>query len=221
MPTVRIADFRKHVGEEVRLQGWVHNKRSGGKLQFLIVRDGSGFAQAVVSKAAVPPEAWEAAEKAGLVTRIDHHHNRQVACSIERADLRAMVYADPHRLGQVISNLLSNAIKFSPHGAEVVFNTERAGDSWCITVRDHGVGIPNEYKERIFDRFVQVDATDARKKGGTGLGLSIAKQIVIRLNGSIKVEDAPGGGSIFRVTLPALGDGLPGRLQPEANRAVG
>jgi PAS domain S-box-containing protein len=144
-----------------------------------------------------------------------------ISVRFERADLRAMVFADPHRLGQVISNLLSNAIKFSPHGGEVVCNTERAGDSWCITVRDRGVGIPDEYKERIFDRFVQVDATDARRKGGTGLGLSIAKQIVIRLNGSIKVEDAPGGGSIFRVTLPALSDGLPGRLQPEANRAVG
>jgi signal transduction histidine kinase len=94
-----------------------------------------------------------------------------ISVRFERADLRAMVYAAPHRLGQVISNLLSNAIKFSPPGAEVVFNTEKAGDSWCITVRDHGVGIPNEYKERIFDRFVQVDATDARKKGGTGLAV--------------------------------------------------
>src|SRR5712691_2537035 len=52
--TVRISDFRHHVGQEVRVQGWLHNKRSSGKLQFLIVRDGSGFAQAVVAKAAVP-----------------------------------------------------------------------------------------------------------------------------------------------------------------------
>jgi len=65
MQTVRVGDFRGHVGEEVRVQGWLHNKRSSGKLQFLIVRDGSGFAQAVMARAAVPPEAWEAAEKAG------------------------------------------------------------------------------------------------------------------------------------------------------------
>ena len=63
--TVRIGDFRDHVGQEVKVQGWLHNKRSSGKLQFLIVRDGSGFAQAVVSKKAVPPEAWDALEKAG------------------------------------------------------------------------------------------------------------------------------------------------------------
>jgi len=65
MNSVRIADFAGHEGQEITLRGWLHNKRSSGKLQFLIVRDGSGFAQAVVAKAAVPAEAWEAAEKAG------------------------------------------------------------------------------------------------------------------------------------------------------------
>jgi asparaginyl-tRNA synthetase len=64
-PVVRIGDFGRHVGEEVRVQGWLHNKRSSGKLQFLIVRDGSGYAQAVVAKAAVPEADWAAAEGAG------------------------------------------------------------------------------------------------------------------------------------------------------------
>ncbi len=71
MQTVRVGDFRGHVGEEVRVQGWLHNKRSSGKLQFLIVRDGSGFAQAVMARAAVPPEAWEAAEKAGQESSLE------------------------------------------------------------------------------------------------------------------------------------------------------
>jgi asparaginyl-tRNA synthetase len=65
MNTVRIADFGGHVGEEVRVQGWLHNKRSSGKLQFLIVRDGSAFAQMVVVKAGVSPETWAAAEEMG------------------------------------------------------------------------------------------------------------------------------------------------------------
>jgi len=65
MESVRIGQFGEHVGQEVRVLGWLHNKRSSGKLQFLIVRDGSGFAQAVMSKAAVPAEAWAAAEAAG------------------------------------------------------------------------------------------------------------------------------------------------------------
>jgi asparaginyl-tRNA synthetase len=71
LQTVRIGDFRAHAGREVRVQGWVHNKRSSGKLQFLIVRDGSGFAQAVVSKAAVPPEAWEGAVGAGQESSLE------------------------------------------------------------------------------------------------------------------------------------------------------
>jgi len=71
METVRITDFRAHVGQEVRLCGWLHNKRSSGKLQFLIVRDGSGYAQAVLAKAAVPPEVWEAADKAGQESSLE------------------------------------------------------------------------------------------------------------------------------------------------------
>jgi asparaginyl-tRNA synthetase len=71
METVRIGDFRGHVGAEVRVQGWLHNKRSSGKLQFLILRDGSGFAQAVMARAAVPPEAWDAAEKAGQESSLE------------------------------------------------------------------------------------------------------------------------------------------------------
>jgi len=68
---VRISDFRDHVGEEVLVRGWLHNKRSSGKLQFLIVRDGSGFAQAVLAKAAAPPEAWQAAEEAGQESSLE------------------------------------------------------------------------------------------------------------------------------------------------------
>ena len=67
----RIADFSGHVGREVRVQGWLHNKRSSGKLQFLIVRDGSGFAQCVVARAAVPPESWTAAEAAGQESSLE------------------------------------------------------------------------------------------------------------------------------------------------------
>ncbi len=71
MKTVRIEEFGSHVGEEVLVRGWIHNKRSSGKLQFLIVRDGSGFAQAVVSKKAVAPEEWDALEKAGQESSIE------------------------------------------------------------------------------------------------------------------------------------------------------
>jgi asparaginyl-tRNA synthetase len=69
--TVRIAEFEPHAGEEVLLRGWLHNKRSSGKLRFLILRDGSGFAQAVISKAAVPEADWLAADQAGQESSLE------------------------------------------------------------------------------------------------------------------------------------------------------
>ncbi|HVO12259.1 MAG TPA: asparagine--tRNA ligase [Vicinamibacteria bacterium] len=71
METVRISEFARHVGGEVLVRGWLHNKRSSGKLQFLILRDGSGYAQAVVSKKAVPAEAWDALEAAGQESSLE------------------------------------------------------------------------------------------------------------------------------------------------------
>jgi K+-sensing histidine kinase KdpD len=69
-------------------------------------------------------------------------------------------------------------------------------------VRDHGSGIPSNFKSRIFERFAQAEATNARRQGGTGLGLSIVKQIVERLGGDVGFMDAAGGGTIFQVELP-------------------
>jgi PAS domain S-box-containing protein len=116
----------------------------------------------------------------------------------------AEVNADPDRLAQVITNLLSNAIKFSPADDEVVVKVEQSTDAVRISVRDHGPGIPANFRPHIFKKFAQADATNTRQKGGTGLGLSIAKQIVERLGGELTFGDAPGAGTIFSVGLPAL-----------------
>lgn len=115
---------------------------------------------------------------------------------------RVAARADPDRLVQVITNLLSNAAKFSPPGSAVTVATAEEGDMVRISVRDHGCGITGEFKPRIFDKFAQADASDARRKGGTGLGLSIVQQIIIRLGGDVGFADAPGGGTIFFVTIP-------------------
>jgi signal transduction histidine kinase len=125
---------------------------------------------------------------------------------IEAADTLAEVRADPDRLAQVFTNLLSNAVKFSPPDSEVVVTVEKSGHLVRVSVRDHGSGIPDGFKSRIFERFAQADATSAREKGGTGLGLSIVKQIVDRLAGVVDFADAPGGGAIFYVELPGWDD---------------
>jgi len=113
------------------------------------------------------------------------------------------VYADPDRLAQVITNLLSNAVKFSPPRGEVSIAIEKHENIVRISVRDRGPGIPLEFRPRIFEKFAQADATDARQKSGTGLGLSIVKQIIERLGGEAGFADAAGGGTVFYVDLPA------------------
>ncbi len=128
---------------------------------------------------------------------------------LDGASVGAEVNADPDRLAQVITNLLSNAIKFSPTGGEVLVTVERSGDAFRLSVRDHGSGIPEDFKPHLFEKFAQADGTNSRQKGGTGLGLSIVKQIVEKLSGRIWFDDAPGGGPIFYVEFPPS-DGIAG-----------
>jgi PAS domain S-box-containing protein len=112
------------------------------------------------------------------------------------------VRADPDRLMQVVTNLLSNAVKFSPRSEEVVVSVEERRGLARISVRDHGYGIPDEFKHRIFQKFAQADVKDGCQTGGTGLGLSIVKEIVGRLGGEVSFDEAPDGGTIFSVELP-------------------
>jgi signal transduction histidine kinase len=83
-----------------------------------------------------------------------------------------------------------------------VVSIEPWDDRVRIAVRDHGPGIPDEFKASIFEKFIQVDASDARQRGGTGLGLSIVKLLMARLGGHVGHNAAPDGGTIFHVDLP-------------------
>ncbi|MDP2409229.1 MAG: hybrid sensor histidine kinase/response regulator [Pseudolabrys sp.] len=141
--------------------------------------------------------------------------NREFAetCGVRLRMINAAVVddvkADADRMTQVITNLLSNAIKFSPAGAEVDVAVANDAGTVRLSVRDRGPGIPEDFKARIFERFAQADTSDSRPRGGTGLGLSIVKQIVGRLGGEVGFADAPGGGTVFHVTLPAWGAAKP------------
>jgi PAS domain S-box-containing protein len=111
---------------------------------------------------------------------------------------------DGDRIIQVMTNLLSNAIKFSPPGSTVWLKVEQddALGTLQFWVQDEGSGIPSEQLERIFERFHQVNATDARQKGGTGLGLPICRTIIQQHGGTIWAESKEGQGSRFCFTIP-------------------
>jgi PAS domain S-box-containing protein len=114
----------------------------------------------------------------------------------------APLWADPDRVLQVLVNLLSNAIKFSPQGGAVRLEAAREGGEVRFRVRDEGRGIPADKLEAVFERFQQVDSSDAREKGGTGLGLPIARKIAEQHGGRLWVESEWGRGSTFFLALP-------------------
>lgn len=115
------------------------------------------------------------------------------------------LYVDKDRLSQVLTNLIANAAKFSPPNAIVRIETGEsdAEGKLRICVRDQGTGILEGMRERIFEKFVQVESTKTRVKGGSGLGLSISKAIVEAFGGNIGVDCPATGGSLFYIELPA------------------
>ncbi len=112
------------------------------------------------------------------------------------------VEADAMRLEQVLTNLVENAIKFTPTGGQVAVRAWAEPAAVQFAVLDSGIGVPKEERERIFERFYQVDSSARRRYKGTGLGLTICRHIVTQHGGQIWVDEAAGGGSEFRFWLP-------------------
>ena len=114
------------------------------------------------------------------------------------------VYGDEDRLMQVMSNLMSNAAKFSPKGDTIELNIARHDGAIRISVSDHGPGIPEDFRDKLFEKFTQYDSTDTRQKGGTGLGLNITRLIVEKHGGLIDFVSQPQVGTTFFIELPEL-----------------
>jgi PAS domain S-box-containing protein len=120
--------------------------------------------------------------------------------------LQTSLLGDRDRLGQVFINLLSNAIKYSPDAQTVEMDLSASPETVTIRVRDHGLGIPREQREKIFERFYRASDPRQRAIPGLGMGLYIVAEIVQRHGGTIVVDSAVGEGSTFTVTLPIKRD---------------
>ena len=112
------------------------------------------------------------------------------------------VEADADLLKQVLVNLIHNAVKFSREGSQIELIADAKGDRVRIDVLDHGIGIPEDKLERVFDRFYRVEGEGPDRAGGTGLGLAIVKSVVELHGGTIRVESQVGRGSRFVIELP-------------------
>ena len=142
-------------------------------------------------------------------------------------DQPLQVFADPDALEQVTVNLLSNAIKYSRDEKWVGVRLEKRNSFAILEVEDHGIGIPENEKELVFERFYRTTISRASKSAGTGIGLNLVRTIVEAHGGKVEVESEVGKGSLFRVILPLMeeeGDGAGadcGRRNADTDRAEG
>ena len=132
-------------------------------------------------------------------------HNHTLTLDLE-PDLPEIL-ADRERVLQVIMNIVSNSIKYTPDGGHIDIYAGRKRDRVWMIVDDDGIGIPEEDRPRIFERFYRVDKARSRQSGGTGLGLSIAKEIVERHQGRIVLLNKDGPGLMIRLDLNIEGPG--------------
>jgi two-component system phosphate regulon sensor histidine kinase PhoR len=114
-----------------------------------------------------------------------------------------MLKGDKFALTSVVTNLIENAVKYSPPCAEVQVSLKRSNGQIQFIVADSGIGINDQEKSRIFDKFYRVGSEDTRKTKGTGLGLFIVKQVLDKHQASIKVNNNQPSGTIFEVTFNA------------------
>jgi len=128
----------------------------------------------------------------------------------------AQVLGDQFRLKQVVTNLLSNAIKFTSTGGITIACTG-AGEYWRVSVMDTGIGMSEQTRAHLFQKFKQADSSMTRRFGGTGLGLAIAQSLVGMHGGEIHQDSTLGRGSTFWFMLPALNDSA--RIEPAARNS--
>ncbi len=124
----------------------------------------------------------------------------KVVTEFGRSDL--IVDGNPEQLVSAVVNLLDNAVKYSGPGSQVTCILLEDGDEVVIRVEDNGIGIADQYLDRVFERFFRIDRGRSRESGGTGLGLSIVRNVARTHGGSVSVESEPGTGSTFEIRLP-------------------
>ncbi|AHF05492.1 hypothetical protein MARPU_08930 [Marichromatium purpuratum 984] len=142
-----------------------------------------------------------------VATMALHAHEKTLELTCTAApDIPTALRGDPGRVLQILTNLVGNAIKFTEHGEVAVRATLLDCDAHQVrlrlAVRDTGIGIPRDKRERLFHGFSQVDPSNTRRYGGTGLGLAITKQLVELMGGELGLESTLGQGSIFWCDLP-------------------
>ncbi len=190
-----------------RARLYVQRIVTGGQTLLTVVNDILDFSKLEAGQVEMDPRPFDIAAFAegavALVTAQAAGKDLDVYLQLAR-DLPAWVEADSTRLRQVLLNLLGNAIKFTERG-RVTLSVDYLADAGLLrlSVSDTGPGIPTDKRDRLFERFSQVDGSVSRRHGGTGLGLAICKSLVELMGGKISVESVEHAGATFSLDVPA------------------
>jgi PAS domain S-box-containing protein len=155
-----------------------------------------------------------------IVDNQDSARMRRVRLTVSAPLPVVVAKVDPNRMVQALGNLLSNATKFSPAEAEVEIGMTVDDGTVCISVTDHGPGVPASYRQRIFASLSQADSSDRRHAGGTGLGLTIGKALIECMGGRIGYRTDAGVATTFFFELPVTGMEIEGVLVRHQKRQV-
>lgn len=125
---------------------------------------------------------------------------------------RVTALADRSAVTRILTNLVTNAVKFSPEGTTVTVTTRRHGDMAVLEVADEGSGVPPDQRLLVFERFYRGTQAGHARRPGTGIGLAVVKELAERMGGSVRIDDTPTGGSVFRIELSSNGSWAPGTV---------
>ncbi len=205
-----------------RQRRYATNIQTSGKMLLGMINDILDLAKIESGKMEVRTEDFSIRDICEALTAlarpIAERKNIDLECRIDEAI--PLMRQDPGKLRQVLYNLLSNAIKFTPEGGRVTLRAQPEGRYVVIAVADTGIGIAEEDRETIFEKFRQAghpgqgDGILTREHQGTGLGLSIVRELTKLLGGDVHLDSRPGQGSTFTIKIPLQ---LPGNRKFEVN----
>jgi len=189
---------------------YAKNIQKSGRVLLEMINDILDLAKLEAGKMEIRPTEFRidavVASQCDMVRSLTEQKN--IDLEVHAAPQSSLVYQDQAKVQQILTNLLSNAIKFTPEGGRITVSAQRLPEDWLeLTVADTGVGIPEEDREVIFEKFRQSksvlgDDGLTREYSGTGLGLSIVRELCSLLHGEVTFKSELGRGSTFRVLLP-------------------
>lgn len=197
-----VRDFSHRLDEQRRLN-YLNQIELSAKQLLQMLNDMLVVAQMEAGRLEVNLESLDAVEFIGTIVEEFKNIHEATHRLVFQGDSELMMLTDTRLLRQITANLISNAIKYSPRRGEVLIMLDKRDDQCVFSVRDNGIGIPEETQKELFSTFQR--GSNVGKIEGTGLGLAIVKQAVDMLQGSIQVESQVGVGTTMIVMLPSNG----------------